>query len=174
MTIDRNGDQIAALTRPFHIQLLRLAHRDANAVLGIDAVFDLQSVEVQQTLKMLAKKVRSVADTTRDDIRRLTGQGAEEGWSPARLADEIAKLGEIASASRALTISRTESANGYNYGTILRYEESGQVDGVEVLDGTNDEICAAANGQTWTLDEARANPIGHPNCVRAFAPRLKA
>jgi hypothetical protein len=172
--IDRNGDQIVALTRPFHIQLLRLAHQDANAVLGIDAAFDLESREVQQTLKMLATKVRSVADTTRDDIRRLTGQGAEEGWGPARLADEIAKLGEIASASRAMVISRTEAANGYNHGAILRYEESGQVSGVEVLDGTNDEICAAANGQVWTLEEARANPIGHPNCVRAFAPRLKA
>lgn len=172
MSIDHNGDQIAALMRPYHIRLLELAAADADNVLGIDASFDLESAEVQDVLDLLATKVRSVAETTKEDIRRLTGQGAEQGWSPAHLADEIAKLGEIASKSRAMLISRTESALGYNHGTILRYEQSGQVSGVEVLDGTNDEICAAANGQTWTLDEARDSPIGHPNCVRAFVAVL--
>lgn len=172
MSIDHDGTQIAKLLRPYHITLLELAAADANGVLGISAEFDLESVEVQDVLDLLAKQVRNVAATTRDDIRRLTGQAAEAGWSPAQLAAEIGKLGEIASASRAMLISRTESAMAYNHGTLLRYSQSGQVSGVEVLDGTNDDICAAANGQVWTLEEAADSPIGHPNCVRAFVPVL--
>jgi hypothetical protein len=43
---------------------------------------------------------------------------------------------------------------------------------VEVLDGDDDEECASANGQIWTLEEASDNPLGHPNCTRAFAPHL--
>jgi hypothetical protein len=177
MTIDRNGDQIAALTRPFHIQLLRLAHRDANAVLGIDAVFDVESREVQQTLKMLATKVRSVAETTRDDIRRLTGQGAEEGWSPARLADEISKLGEIASASRAELIASTESAHGYEAGSHLRWKESGMVKGSEWLLGPNPcPDCEPLGGKVVPLGEAFAgnvvHPPLHPRCTCATAAVL--
>jgi hypothetical protein len=41
---------------------------------------------------------------------------------------------------------------------------------VEVSDGDDDDDCADADGQVWTLEEALANPIAHPNCVRSFAP----
>src|SRR5580765_6050004 len=131
MSIDHDGSQIAALMRPYHIRLLTLAAQDADNVLGIDATFDLQSVEVQDVLDMLAKQGRSVAETTKEDIRRLTGQAAAEGWSPADLAREIQALGEIASASRSELIARTESASAYSRGSLLRYEQSGQVSGTE-------------------------------------------
>jgi SPP1 gp7 family putative phage head morphogenesis protein len=176
MPIDRNGDQIAALTRPFHIQLLRLAHADANATLGLDAEFSLESVEVQRTLKMLATKVRSVADTTREDIRRLTGQGAEEGWGPSRLADEIAKLGEIASITRAELIAVTEAATGYSQGSLIRYKESGQVRGTEWLVTDPCPICEPLAGKVASLGEVFADgidaPPAHPRCRCALAPVL--
>jgi hypothetical protein len=41
---------------------------------------------------------------------------------------------------------------------------------VDVLDGDDDEPCASANGARWTVEEAEANPLGHPNCTRAFSP----
>lgn len=173
MTIDRDGSQIAALMRKHNIRLLTLGWDDAGGVLGIDAPFNLAMETAQQALDDRGKLIRNVAETTRDDVRRLTGQAAELGWSQSELAAEIRKLGEIASASRAMLIAVTETASMYNIGSLISYAESGQVSGVEVLDGTNDEICAAANGQVWTLEEARDNPIGHPRCVRAFVPVLR-
>jgi len=41
---------------------------------------------------------------------------------------------------------------------------------VDVIDGTQDDICAAANGQRWPLAQALADSIGHPNCSRTWAP----
>lgn len=170
--IDHDGAQIAKLLRPYHITLLELAANDANGVLGIDASFDLEATEVQDVLDLLATKVRSVAETTKDKIRRIVGDAAEAGHGPDWIRQQIQVLKEIDSKSRAELISRTEAATAYNHGTLLSYSQSGQVSGVEVLDGTNDEICAAANGQTWTLEEAADSPIGHPNCIRAFVPVL--
>ena len=37
---------------------------------------------------------------------------------------------------------------------------------VDVFDGDKEEPCASANGAVWTLEEALASPLGHPNCVR--------
>jgi hypothetical protein len=74
------------------------------------------------------------------------------------------------SESRAGLIARTEIANANNLTGTAAYRDSGLVERVEVFDGTEDDACAAADGQIWTLDEADANPIEHPNCQRAFAP----
>lgn len=70
---------------------------------------------------------------------------------------------------RADRIARTESAIASNHGDILGYEQAG-VGEVEVLDGTNDDECAEANGQIWTTEEALADPVAHPNCQRSWAP----
>jgi hypothetical protein len=56
-----------------------------------------------------------------------------------------------------------------NVGAILSYREAG-LEKVEVLDGDGDDICAEADGQIWTLEQAEANPLGHPGCTRSFAP----
>src|SRR6185436_8599556 len=108
-----DGDQVASLMRPFHQALVEDAFLDA-ADAGVDASFSLDNPYVQTVLDSLAKQVRGVASTTKDDIRRLTGQAAAEGWSTEELAKQIRAKGEIASRSRALTISRTETGHGYN------------------------------------------------------------
>jgi hypothetical protein len=51
----------------------------------------------------------------------------------------------------------------------LGFSQAG-IDEVEVSDGTDDDMCADANGQTWTLREALSEPIAHPNCTRSFIP----
>lgn len=164
-----NGDEIEKLMRPLHLLLLTQAADDAETTLGIDGLFNLDNPFVQDELRNLATLVRRVADTTKDEIRALVGRQAAEGWSVTQLADEIEKLGEIRSVSRAQMIARTESGTGYNLGSVVAYRTAGLTH-VDVLDGDEDEPCKSANGSRWTLDEARANPLGHPNCIRAFAP----
>lgn len=163
-----DGDQIAKLMTPFYRALIEDAFLDA-ASDGVDAVFTLDNPYVQTVLDGLAKAIRRVAATTQDEIRSLTGRAADEGWSSEELAKQIRAKGEIASRSRSLTIARTESGTAYNQGAVAAYRAGG-ITHVDVLDGDDDEPCASANGARWTLEEAEQNPLGHPNCTRAFSP----
>lgn len=162
------GDAIEELMQRFYPLVIESAFADASLA-GVPVAFDLEMREVQAVLKRLGKNIRGVAETTRDDIRRLVGQQAENGWSVDELADRILAMGEINSISRATMIARTETGTGYNLGSVAAYRAGG-VTHVDVLDGDDDPVCAAANGSRWTLEEAEQNPLGHPNCSRAFAP----
>lgn len=163
-----DGSAVAKLMAPFYRQLLKDAFGDA-ADAGVDVAFDLENEFVQQVLGSLAKNIKGVASTTKDEIRVLVSKQASEGWSVEQLAKEIRAKGEIASRSRALTVARTETGQAYNMGSIAAYRTA-DITHVDVLDGDDDEPCASANGSRWTLDEAEANPLGHPNCTRAFSP----
>jgi uncharacterized protein with gpF-like domain len=123
---------------------------------------------VQDKIDGLAKKVRNVPETTRDSIRGWVKAGTEDGWSVDKIARQIREDGQDISKSRATTIARSESATAYNGGATLAYRDAG-VEKVRVHDGDEDAECAEADGQIWTLDEAEANPIAHPNCTRAFS-----
>lgn len=68
---------------------------------------------------------------------------------------------------RARRIARTEASLAYNRAQISTARDAG-VTKVEVLDGVMDDICAPVNGQTWTLEQAESDPLGHPNCSRQF------
>jgi len=163
-----DGSAAQALMKAFHQALIEDAFLDA-ADQGVDATFDLANDYVQTVLGSLAKNIKGVADTTKQDVRDLVSRQASEGWSVEELAKQIRAKGEIASRSRALTIARSETGTAYNLGSVAAYRVGG-VTHVDVLDGEDDPICAAANGARWTLEEAAANPLGHPNCTRSFAP----
>lgn len=86
--------------------------------------------------------------------------------------DLVSQSGEIGFPQmqdwRARRIGRTEASIAYNRGQIQTARDAG-VTKVEVMDGVMDDICAPVNGQTWTLEEAEADPLGHPNCSRSFS-----
>jgi len=72
--------------------------------------------------------------------------------------------------SRADTIARTELGMAYNRGNIAAWRQQG-VSYVQVFDGEEfDQACRDADGSIWTMDQAEADPLEHPRCVRAFAP----
>lgn len=122
----------------------------------------------------LAERVTQITESTRsliaEELHRVfeDGQGLNLTELAGRLVDMTADSAAF-SPARALTIARTETAIAYNTGTIAAYRQNG-IEWVEVSDGDGDEECAAADGQMWTLEDALANPIAHPNCVRSFAP----
>lgn len=167
---DGFADEAEALLRRYYPQLLELAYSDAGDLLGDDSIrWDLSNPRVKDVIDGLAEKIRGVAESTKEDVRRWIEVGTEEGLSVDKIAEQIRSNAANISPSRALTIARTESAVAYSSGAILAYGDAG-VTRVEVLDGDEDEACAAANGQIWTLEEAMQEPIAHPNCTRAFAP----
>lgn len=168
---DEMGDEAAGVMKPYHAQLMELAYGDASDLLGEGIAFDLSNPRIKETIGGLADRIKGIADTTKEEIRGLVDAATEAGWSSERLAQEIRDRSDGMSKSRAMTISRSESGTAYNQGALLSYEEAGVTE-VEVLDGDEDEICAEANGQTWSLEEAAENPLGHPNCTRSFVPRV--
>lgn len=166
---EESADDLEERMRDFYPGVMKLAYSDANAALPVDVAFDLSNPAIKKTIRQLARKVRNVTETTRDEIRAIIDRGTEAGLSVSDMAKQIRERGEIASKTRSLTIARTESAVAYSTGSVLAYKEAG-VTKVEVLDSDDDEECASANGAIWTLEEAMEHPIGHPNCQRSFAP----
>lgn len=113
-------------------------------------------------------RITGINQTTREKVQAAVAEGVERGLSPRELGDLIegsAAFDEY----RAEMIARTETAYAYNDSAIQSYREL-DVEKVEVIDGDADDVCAPVNGATWTMDEALANPVGHPNCTRDFIP----
>lgn len=172
-----DGRAIAKLMAPFYRQLLKDAFGDARDA-GVDVAFDLENEFVQAVLGALAKNIKDVAETTKDEIRALVSKQASEGWSVEQLAKEIRAKGEIASRSRALTVARTETAAAYSQGSIAAYQASGVVKQTEWLLGPDPcEICQALDGTRADLGEEFADginaPPAHPNCTCALSPVLE-
>lgn len=125
--------------------------------------------------KYLGDRISQLTETTKDDVRRVLRKAlaGDEDLTAAKLQEKVLSAVrekfESYEAYRALRIARTESATAYSWGGILGASQAG-FGWVEVFDGTDDDECAAANGQIWTIQEALENPIAHPNCTRSFAP----
>lgn len=119
-------------------------------------------------------RITQLDQTTREVLKDELQRALEDdqGASMTELASNLMDVvGDSAafSPARALMIARTETAIAYNSGAIAAFRQNG-IEQVEVSDGDGDDECAEADGQIWTLDEALAEPIAHPNCVRSFAP----
>lgn len=163
-----DGTYVARLMERWYLAIIETAWGDTQ-LLGVPVAFDLDNPFVQTVRDRLAHDIQRITETTKDEIRTLVAKQAAEGWSIEELARRIQERGEIASQTRATRIARTESGQAYNLGAIASYRAAGLTH-VRVLDGDEDEPCASANGATWTLDEADAHPLGHPNCTRSFSP----
>lgn len=169
-----DGAGAARVMGKFYPILIAQAWRDASD-LGIS--FDLENEHVQTVLGKLAKQIKGVAETTKDEVRRLVGLQAENGWSIDELKEQIIAHGVTASKSRATTIARTETAAAYSQGSIAAYRESGVVSHLEWLTADDDltcDICAPLSGKRVKLDSDFADGIGfppaHPDCRCAISP----
>lgn len=121
----------------------------------------------------IGARIKQIDDTTREWVNDTIGDAiaSDEGATVSDLASTLSDAAANSRAfdpSRALTIARTEMAIAYNHGAALGYKQAG-IEQVEVSDGDGDDECAAADGEIWSIEDALANPIEHPNCTRSFA-----
>jgi HK97 family phage portal protein len=175
-------EELQKLLSPLHIQVIKRAWKEGDDLTDQEIPIDLETDPALKNLLLeLAALVKRINDTTRNEIAKQVRIAMERGYSIPQLANGYAKEGfkgirgvfEEASESRARTIARTETANVYNQGSVIRFQRAG-IKYVYVLDGVDfDEECRAANGQIWTLEKAMENPTEHPNCTRAFAPAVE-
>jgi hypothetical protein len=113
-------------------------------------------------------------DFLNEEINRVTEEKLGNMFAEAEsVADIQTGLSEnyALSESRAKIIANTEFHALQNEVVTQMAEKSDKVVGMFVTDGIRyDADCAAANGSVWSIEYARANPLQHPNCVRAFHP----
>lgn len=112
-----------------------------------------------------------ITDTLRDGMRDLITNALEtSGVSYQDLKQDLEQQpgwNNLFGEYRAEMIARTELAIASNQGTVGAFDNAG-VAQVRVLDNPECPICGPFADTIQTLAWARDNPIGHPNCIRAF------
>lgn len=166
--------------KTFYVEIISASWETWNSALGVEVAFELSDPAVVTALKDAGTRIRGIADTTRDAVRDLLQLGASEGWTIDQLVrgdDEHQGLRDLVAQTykrRARAIARTELGHAQQTAAAERYQAAG-VGKVHVFDNGQDdpdEPCQQLNGTVQTLEWAKANALGHPNCTRAFAPHF--
>lgn len=169
---------LETVLKSYVVQLVEASWETWNAALDIDVAFELSDPAVVVAQRSAAQRIVNIAETTRDAVRALLVQGAEEGWTIDDLVIGDATrpgLRDLVAQTyrgRARTIARTELGEAQQRASIARFGSAG-ADRVYVLDNgmeDSDPRCTELNGTVQTLEWAGANTLQHPNCVRCFAP----
>lgn len=168
-------DKLTALYEPVYLALVA---SQANRVMRpkkAKGPFNPQDPFTKTFVKnYIATRITQIDETTRDWVRETVAD-AVESEDAVTLTDLAIELSDLVQGSRAFAparaamIARTEVATAWNHGAVLGYKQDG-VEKVEVSDGDGDEACQSVDGEVWTVAEALANPLEHPNCVRSFSP----
>jgi HK97 family phage portal protein len=137
---------------------------------GLTPPEDVDYDEIANTIVHRPDGVKAIMATLKDrvvsKIKEARSGDAERGEYEEVVRSTIASWAE----SQAVTVADTEATHAYNEATLTAAELSG-VDRVYVTDGDEHDMpCVEANGQVWTLEQARANRVEHPRCRRAFLP----
>jgi hypothetical protein len=125
----------------------------------------------------------AITDSTRDGLRTLITNAYAEGIDVTQLAQQI-QDSYLFSASRAMTIARTELAKADGESTLRSWKESGRVSGKQWLlgsehdDNNPDECDDNADQGVIDLeddfDSGDEAPPAHPNCVCAVITEILA
>lgn len=139
---------------------------------------DFDAHEVANALVMRENGVKSIVGTLKERVIDQIAEGINRNYSTEQIVNGVSdedydglkvmmigyRQGQIE------TIAATEAQEYYNEGAI-QVAEAAEHGYVMVTDGEDfDEPCVEANGQVWTIDEARARRTEHPNCRRTFYP----
>lgn len=175
-----DGAGAAEVMGKFYPLIIESAFHNASLA-GLPVSFTLDNPFVQTVLKRLAKDIKGVAETTKEEIRGLVGNAAEHGWSTEQLRKAIIERALIAAGTpeeagtRANAIARTELARGHSLGSLAAYEASGVVESVEWL--VSDDPCPECQGLGGKVVKLNAEfadgiiaPPAHPRCTCALSP----
>ena len=124
---------------------------------------------VERALSRGAARVTGINETTRDAIAALISSGIDEGEDVLSVADAVEGL-NLFDEYRAELIARTETMFAYNTAALGSYRDAG-LTMVQAIDGDKDEVCAARNGQEFSIIEAYGIE-DHPNGTLDWVPVL--
>lgn len=170
--------------------LLRFYHANGEAafkataeLLGVEISWDLANPNVQRITADLARRVLGIAEETRQAVVGIVGESLKEGVTVQELADRLKGLFTETYRGRSETVARTESMVAYGRASALAYQESGEVDEIELHDnaghtedyGAADGLsCADRDGMVVPLANANLHLSSeHPNGSLAISPVLR-
>ena len=174
----KDDKEFEKLLKRWFVAIAEASWETINQSMGITIAFDLADPAVTTMLATAGGQVKEITETTRAALQEALQYGSEQGWSIGQLVrgDEtqpgLRSIIEETYKGRAKTIARTELGNAQNTVTAERYGANG-IALVGILDDgetDDDEPCKIANGQVWTLEYFKANPLEHPNCTRCGYP----
>lgn len=125
----------------------------------------------------IARLVKSVEQTTRDNLRPLLVNSIMDGDDSATIAKKIEEHFTDFPSWRADRIARSETRDAYNAGTLIGAEENGlrYVKAKDAQKGPTDEFCEERDGKLYTVREAWKEMVKvHPNDTLGFVPIVRA
>ena len=173
---------LAVALEPEYTQLATSGSIQAVAVLGEGAILPASTLQTisQREAKVVAKQT---SKTTLEIIRKLISDSVNERkQSPQATAKQIREKFSGFSKSRALMISRTESAKVYTTGSLETYKDNGveYKEWYTNLDGRTCDVCGPLHGAQAKInadypDDGRyfgsqPGPPMHPNCRCVILP----
>lgn len=140
-----------------------------------------EGIEKGLSVEQIVNGVRPGTTNVRGPVPAFRGiRGLVDSWTSTGSPGFAGAVGTVPlRSSRAYLIALTESGNSFNRSAIEGYARSGLVDFVEVFDGpdcgwTSHNDPELAHGSIRSLAEAKARPLAHPRCQRAFGARMDA
>lgn len=106
--------------------------------------------------KDLAKLVKGITETTRNQLKKELIEGFELGEGVEQLKTRVQKVYTNASKNRARMIARTETIKTSNFAADQAFKQSGVVTGKEwltTLDGRQDFACDELDGKIVDVDK---------------------
>lgn len=178
---DAEQERLFAILARWYLSALRGVHALIGSAFPEVEDFRLDDEATRLVLNEAAERVVLIDTATRNALREQLKEGQRRGYSAFQLAagvpaEEfrgIAGLFGTTWKGRAETIALTELAQAQAVASLNRYEATGLVDAVEIVEHTDtDEPCARRNGQVVPLS-ARPLPL-HPRCQMGLIPRVRA
>lgn len=163
----RYGGMLAAVH-----ELVRTAFPEVEA-------FRLDDAATRRILAEAARRVVRIDETTRQAIAEQLRIAQERGYSTWEAAHGVADDGyrgidglfRETWKGRPATVARTELQHAQIQSSLDRYEATGLVDRVQLVDGDEDAGCAARNGKVVPM-QSRPGLL-HPNCTLLLVPVLR-
>ena len=165
--------RLPRIPRPYLEMALQLGAEEATRLLGVDFNIPASQEALDAVTRHLGNLEVQIRNTTNADVRTAITEGLAAGESTDQLRARVDALFDGYEQWRVDRIVRTEVSAAYELGALNQYKAA-DVQLVDVDDGDEDDECAAANGSVWTLEEAEANPLEHPNCTRVFTPHFES
>lgn len=163
-----------------YVAMLGALHALVAEVFDLDLErFRLDDAATRRILYEAGQRVVRIDETTRQALADLLQQGQELGLSDWEIANGSERAGfpgidglfKTTWAGRAATIARTEIAHAQTRAALDRYQASGVVDRVKIVDGDQDAGCAARNGKIVPISQQPG--LLHPNCSLSLIPVLR-
>lgn len=173
--------RLAAVLEPRYRRMLNAVHEAIRRSFGLSVDrFRLSDSTTNLILVAGAQRVRRINETTRAAIVEQLRIGQELGLSNYQIAYGVPEIGYGGIdgiyfrkwAGRPELIARTELQWAQVASAINRYQATGMVDRVEIVDGDDwDEPCRARNGRVVPL--ASHPDLNHPRCTLGLIPIIR-